>query len=39
LLYKKDNLIALSGTSGAIVDVAQLPEMLGSTMSERLKKY
>ena len=39
LLYKKDNLIALSGTTGAIVDVAQLPEMLGNTMSERLQKY
>lgn len=39
LLYKKDNLIALSGTTGAIVDVAQLPEMLGNNMSERLQKY
>jgi hypothetical protein len=39
LLYKKDNIVALSGTSGAIVDVAQLPELLGSDMTERLKKY
>jgi hypothetical protein len=39
LLYKKDNLIALSGTAGAIVDIAQLPEMLGEDMTERLLKY
>ena len=39
LLYKKDNIVALSGTSGAIVDVAQLPELLGGKMTERLKKY
>jgi hypothetical protein len=38
-LYKKDNLIALSGTAGAIVDIAQLPEMLGEDMTERLLKY
>lgn len=39
LLYKKDNLIALSGTSGAIVDVASLPEFLGDDLEERLIKY
>jgi len=39
LLYKKDNLIALSGTSGAIVDVASLPEFLGDDLEERLVKY
>lgn len=39
LLYKKDNLIALSGTNGAIVDVAALPEFLGDSLEERLIKY
>ena len=39
LLYQKDNLIALSGTAGAIVDVAQLPEILGSNFEERLMKF
>lgn len=39
LLYKKDNIAALSGTAGAIVDIAQLPEMLGEDMTERLMKY
>ena len=39
LLYQKDNLIALSGTSGGIVDVASLPEFLGDTLEERLMKY
>jgi len=34
-----DNYIALSGTKGAIVDQAALPENLGSTPSERLKKF
>lgn len=39
LLYKKDNLIALSGTAGAIVDVSQLPEFLGDDLEERLIKF
>lgn len=39
LLYKKDNIAALAGTAGAIVDIAQLPEMLGEDMTERLMKY
>jgi hypothetical protein len=39
LIYKKDNLVALSGTAGAIVDVAQLPEMLGNKLEDRLLKY
>lgn len=39
LLYKKDNLIALSGTAGAIVDIAQLPEKLGASFEERLMNY
>lgn len=39
LLYKKDNIAALAGTAGAIVDIAQLPEMLGADMTERLMKY
>ena len=39
LLYQKDNLIALSGTSGGIVDVASLPEFLGDDLPERLMKY
>jgi hypothetical protein len=38
-LYKKDNIAALAGTAGAIVDIAQLPEMLGEDMTERLMKY
>ena len=37
--FKMDNYIALSGTRGAIVDQAALPENLGSTPSERLKKF
>lgn len=39
LLYFKNNIIALSGTKGAIVDLAHLPEMLGDKMEERLMKY
>lgn len=39
LLYYKDNLIALSGPAGAIVDIAQLPEVLGDTFEERLQKF
>lgn len=39
LLYQKDNLIALSGTKGANVDVAHLPEFLGESMKERVMKY
>lgn len=38
-LYKKDNLIALSGTKGAIVDQAALPAYLGDTPEERLIKF
>lgn len=37
--YKMDNYIALSGTRGAIVDQAALPENLGSTPQERLQKF
>jgi len=37
--FFKDNLIALSGTKGAIVDLAHLPEMLGDQMEERIMKY
>lgn len=39
LLYQKDNLIALAGTTGGIVDVAALPEFLGDKLEERLMKY
>jgi hypothetical protein len=39
LLYQKDNLIALSGTKGANVDIAHLPEFLGETPKERVLKY
>lgn len=39
LNYKLDNLIALSGTAGAIVDLAALPEVLGDDMEERIIKY
>jgi len=39
LLYQKDNLIALAGTTGGIVDVASLPEFLGDDLEERLMKY
>ena len=37
--FKMDNYIALSGTRGAIVDQAALPENLGATPTERLKKF
>lgn len=37
-LFQKDNLIAQSGTKGAIIDVSQLPAWLGSTPQERLIK-
>ena len=39
LYYFKDNIIALSGTKGAHVDLAHLPTVLGDTMEERLQKY
>lgn len=39
LYYFKDNLIALSGTKGANVDIAHLPEVLGNSFEERLAKY
>lgn len=39
LYYFKDNVIALSGTKGANVDLAHLPTALGDTMEERLTKY
>lgn len=39
LNYKLDNLIALSGTTGAIVDLASLPEVLGDDLEERLIKF
>lgn len=37
--YKMDNYIALSGTRGAIVDQAALPENLGATAQERIQKF
>lgn len=39
LMFFKNNVIALSGTKGAIVDLAHLPEMLGDSNAERLMKY
>lgn len=39
LYYFKDNVIALSGTKGAHVDIAHLPAVLGDSVEERLKKY
>lgn len=39
LMYFKSNILALSGTKGAIVDVATLPEILGSNFEERLLKF
>lgn len=39
LRYFESNIIALSGTKGAIVDLAHLPEMLGDQMEERIMKY
>jgi len=39
MLYYKNNIIALSGTKGANVDIAHLPEKLGSNFEERLMKY
>ena len=39
LRYFENNIIALSGTKGAIVDLAHLPEMLGDQMEERIMKY
>lgn len=39
LIYQRDNLIALSGTAGAIVDVSQLPEFLGDDLEERLIRF
>lgn len=37
--FKMDNYIALSGTRGAIVDQAAIPENLGNNPQERLKKF
>jgi hypothetical protein len=34
-----DNSIALSGTKGAIIDMAQLPDSLGDTPEERIMKF
>lgn len=39
LYYFKDNAIALSGTKGANIDIAHLPEVLGDSLEERLAKY
>lgn len=39
LRYQANNLSALSGTSGGIVDVASLPEFLGDDLEERIMKY
>jgi len=39
LLYQKDNMIALAGTTGGIVDVAALPAFLGDDLEERIMKY
>lgn len=39
LMYFKSNILALSGTKGAIVDMATLPEELGDTFEERLMKF
>lgn len=39
LMYFKNNIIALSGTKGAIVDLATLPETIGDNMEERLMKF
>ena len=39
LLFYRDNLIALSGTSGGYVDVSVLPKFLGDTVAERLAKF
>ena len=39
LMYFKSNILALSGTKGAIVDVATLPEILGDNFEERLLKF
>lgn len=39
LHYQLDNLVALSGTAGAIVDISQLPEALGADFEERLMKF
>lgn len=39
MLFYKSNIIALSGTKGAHVDVAALPEFLGDNLPERLMKY
>lgn len=39
LMYFKSNILALSGTKGAIVDIATLPEELGDTFEERLMKF
>lgn len=39
LMYFKNNIVALSGTKGAIVDMATLPENLGDNFEERLMKF
>lgn len=39
LQFYKSNIIALSGTKGAHVDLSALPEKLGSNFEERLMRY
>lgn len=39
LRFQADNMAALAGTTGGIVDVASLPEFLGDDLPERLMKY
>lgn len=38
-IYKKNNAIALSGTRGAIVDIAALPDFIGKSPEERIMKF
>jgi hypothetical protein len=37
--YLSNNTLALGGTKGAIVDASSLPDFLGNTPEERLKKF
>lgn len=37
--YLSNNALALGGTKGAIVDASSLPDFLGNTPEERLKKF
>lgn len=37
--FKLDNIIAMSGVKGAIIDQAALPENLGATPQERIQKF